>query len=211
MADIFLTPEQLAARTPEELAEVQRIERQTEQDHLWLKHLAQQRQRYIYLPSLPKALELIAPVKIFNVWDEKWVIEKGSLGQFYIPPCEKGQKYSQALTVPGIVREAVMVEEVAGGRKMQWLLYDGIEVAQDIIGVTRYAPAATNLTPYGVFIAAGQEPSDEEILKANGELTKTLFQIAKEALALARIDPRSISNRHLKALDFVRDATVRNL
>ena len=142
------------------------------------------RQNEITIPPLPKLLDELPPVRIFNVFNHEWQVAKGSLGTFTVPTCEEWSVCSRPLEIPAVVKEAVCIRakdpHEGQGRIFEWRLYDGREVAADILGIGRFDRPADALSRYGVFVAAQQQPSGEEIEAARFELYKTCTRMVAE-------------------------------
>lgn len=146
-----------------------------------------------------RAISEQTAVNIFNVGEQLWTRHMGSLGIFMIFPCEPGKPYSKATTVPGIVMEAVPVDL----QKMEYRQWDGREVAESILGIGPHQPRQQGLEKHGVFIAAGDKPTKDELDKARAELAKWHDHLIAEGDTYYNEGPqefKNITGEHRKAL-----------
>src|SRR5580692_3998956 len=121
------------------------------------------------IPKLPARIQEIADketVHIFNVGPWPHSVSMGSLGMFHIPACEPGQKFAAMKPLPGIIAEPVPIDE----KHMELHQEEGRYVADQIIGVGMMRSPSESLVPYGVFVAAGKEPTAQELSEANKKL-----------------------------------------
>jgi hypothetical protein len=117
------------------------------------------------IPVMTRAMKRAAeenPIFIFNVGPMRWTCS----GNRIIQACPEGAKYSPALVIPAIVSETVVVDT----RKMARHDEDGMDVARDVVGLGPFKSKGDDLTQYGVFIAAGEEPTKAELLEAHAKL-----------------------------------------
>ncbi len=131
---------------------------------------------------------------IFNVGPVEHMRSMGTMGRFVIPACSEGEKvagpvsYQGKAGIPGIVPETVV--KAVEGRKVEYgwdFNTTGHALARDIIGTAAFHDASDNLTQYGVFIAAGEEPTEEEMEAARAKLHahyEKLVRFADEAYEL---------------------------
>lgn len=132
------------------------------------------------VPELPGMLKRIAEeetVQICNVgpWDHKR--ELGSLGTFFIPKCEKGKEYAAAAPIPGIVTEPIPIDE----KNFELRQEEGRYIAEQVIGIGKMLSPANSFLKYGVFIAAGEKPTRQELEAARAELRKHFQELVQEA------------------------------
>lgn len=128
--------------------------------------------------ELPPELQVIGrPVKIFNVGPMRHQRSMGSYGQFTIQPCEEGLSYSPATEVPYITNDPVHVDMFQMAHRHD----SGRKLANDIVGVGQFHTPSEDLTKWGVFVAAGEEPTQEEIRAATKKLMKTYDFLINEA------------------------------
>ncbi|MGH9343302.1 MAG: hypothetical protein ACRD3Y_03110 [Bryobacteraceae bacterium] len=139
---------------------------------------AQNRGRRV--PELPPMLKKISDeqtVTICNVgpWAHKRAL--GSLGEFFIPACPKGEAYAAARPLPGIVVEPIPVDE----RNFELRQEEGRYVAEQIVGIGKMLAPGNSFVKYGVFIAAAKEPTKKELDAARAELRKHYQELVQEA------------------------------
>lgn len=135
----------------------------------------------------------VPSIYIFNVGTKPWNVGLGSLGQFYIPAREKGQRFSRPLILPGIVEDGVATDMNSIHTRAE----NGRKVALDIIGKGAFKDAKQNLENVGVFIAAGSEPTEDELLAADAAVVKEYQRLLAEGDQLALDgDVKSISADH---------------
>lgn len=132
------------------------------------------------LPELPPMLKKIAEeqtVHIFNVgpWAHRRAL--GSLGEFLIPACPKGESYAAMAPVPGIVVEPIPVDE----RHFELRQEEGRYIAEQVVGIGKMLAPGNSFVKYGVFIAAGKEPTKKELDAARAELRKHYTELVQEA------------------------------
>lgn len=140
------------------------------------RELRLKNQKSIY--ELPPELQVVgATVKIFNVGPWRHQKSMGSYGQWTIHPCEKGERHSIATEVPYITNDPVHVDMFQMAHRHD----SGRKLAADILGIGQFHTPGENLTIWGVFISAGDEPTDAEIGEANKKLLRTFDQLIAEA------------------------------
>lgn len=102
-----------------------------------------------------------------------WPYERpmGTMGMWYIPARLEGQRYSRPCIVPGVIPEDVYVGAMGDGTYQKYY-HEGVSLAMDIVGVGMHQSPDNALTKCGVFISDGPEPSEEELLRAEGNLKK---------------------------------------
>jgi hypothetical protein len=127
-------------------------------------------------------------IHIFNVGPWSYTRPMGSLGTFFIPGCSEDDDCSGPLTyqgkpgLPSILPESIV--DAVDGRTVtyKWdLTTEGAKLARDIIGVSAFRDSSDNLTQYGVFIAAGAEPTEEEIEAAHDKLNAHYDKLVRYA------------------------------
>lgn len=128
--------------------------------------------------ELPPELQLAGkPVKIYNVGPFRHQRSMGSYGQFTIQACEEGEETSTALEIPYITNDPVHVDMFQMAHRHD----SGRRLALDILGVGQFHTPGEDLTKWGVFVASGDDPTDEEISKAKAKLIRTYDQLINEA------------------------------
>jgi hypothetical protein len=159
-------------------------------------------------PSVPQLLAELQPVRIFNIWDEQWTVPKGGLGTFTVPACEDGTVCSKALEIPAILREAIPVGFDGESRRFEWRMYDGREIARDILDGMAGMPTGNNLTQYGVFLASARQPSGAEIEAARWALYRTCIRLVRDANDFWDGNAAAnIGRMHQKAIRYVESYT----
>lgn len=128
--------------------------------------------------ELPPELKLLGkPVKIFNVGPMRFLRYMGSYGPWTIMPCDDGQLYSTPVEVPYITNDPVHLDMTQMAHRHD----SGRKLAQDIIGVGPFHAPGEDLTRWGIFIAAGDEPTEAEVKEANKKLNRTWDELIMEA------------------------------
>lgn len=114
------------------------------------------------IPKMSKTMQEASErnkVHIFNVGAKQWIQYMGGLGTFVIAACEEGKRYSKPCIVPGIIAETNKKD----GEIVRMPEEEGAAVALDIIGQGPFKNQSQDLTKYGVFIAKGSTPTEEEL------------------------------------------------
>lgn len=128
--------------------------------------------------ALPPELQMAgSPVLIFNVGPFTHRKSMGSYGQWTIAACEEGQLHSKATEVPYITNDPVHIDM----NQMAHRHDSGRKLALDILGVGQFHTPSEDLTQWGVFVAAGDEPTDQELRKANSKFDKACDALIREA------------------------------
>jgi hypothetical protein len=157
-------------------------------------------------PNVPDVLLRGNTIKIFNIHDEAHVVSLGSLGTFLVKPCQPGQAYSEPLEIKPTYVDEYPVDMDMNGIKTAYNLVEGTDVAKEIVGTAPHKDASANLTKLGVFIAAGDEPTQPELLRAKAELTKHMQHLVAQGDKIAMQGPmeaNNISDSHRKAAKFL--------
>lgn len=134
----------------------------------------------VNVAPIPRRLKKFSeekPIRIFNVSPHRWVQSLGSLGHYTVHACEPGQRYSKPCEVPAMVFEGIRTDM----RNIEQRPWDGEEVALDIVGQGRYKSKDQDLTQWGVFIAAGEVPTEAELLAAEAKLTAKEMEQIRQA------------------------------
>lgn len=129
------------------------------------------------LPAILEQLSEERKLYIYNCGPWPHMRSLGSLGSFYIPPCEEGKEFSAALVIPGIVAEPYPVNET----QMALHQEEGTYIAEQIVGLGKHLPPSNSLVKYGVFISATEKPSKEDLAKAHRALRGHFRQLVNEA------------------------------
>jgi hypothetical protein len=141
--------------------------------------------------ELPQELRLLGkPVKIFNVGPYRHQRSMGSYGQFTIEACPEGEKFSVALELPYITNDPVHLDMFQMAHRHD----SGRKLAADVLGVGQFHTPDEDLTRWGCFIAAADEPSQKEIDKANVALSKTFDWLITEADNFYNQGPQAYNN-----------------
>ena len=128
--------------------------------------------------ELPPELSTMGkPIKIFNVGPMRHQRSMGSYGQCTIHPCEEGQPHSIATEVPYITNDPVHLDMFQMAHRHD----SGRKLALDILGVGQFHTPSENIEMWGVFVAEGDEPTEEELKKARARLNRTYDQLMAEA------------------------------
>jgi hypothetical protein len=149
----------------------------------------QKRNRTIHEAEANLALVDLPQVYIFNVGPKEWRGVGG--GKSYtIPPCKKGQRYSEPVPIPmlclserdladgGNNLDTVMDSALSGERKIGKEVKHVMGVADDIIGKNSTSSGldihTTNGEWFGVFVSQNEEPEEDEIEGARGKLAQMM-------------------------------------
>lgn len=128
--------------------------------------------------ELPPELQILGnPVRIFNVGPFRHQRSQGSYGQFTIHACEDGKLHSDPTEIPYITNDPVHVDMFQMAHRHD----SGKKLALDILGIGQFHTPGEDLTKWGVFIAAGSEPTSEECAEAKGKLINTYDWLIGEA------------------------------
>lgn len=164
---------------------------------------------------LPMRLKVIEDMKrthkihIFNVGPWPQWINTGSTGAFNIPACPWGEKYVELLQMDGdkssptfgkmIPPIAVIMDElvIKSEDEMSRLEEDGRLFAESMIGIGRAQNPEYALTRFGIFVAKGEIPTDEELANAHRQLNEHCRQQVKFAADLYAID-RALFSRAVR-------------
>ena len=123
---------------------------------------------------------------------------------FFIPaydPKADPQKlrYAKSDPIPGVCREAYIATDEQYG----YYEDDGMQVAQEAIGIGFGISPMNSLVRFGVFVPAGKEPTQEELQAAREQLSKYydfLIEEARDAFDKGPEERKAvISDRHLFA------------
>ena len=126
-----------------------------------------------------KMLKSGKPIRIYNVGPWSWIRPLGSLGTYTIPRCEPGRKHSPPLEIPYIVRETYPDSEST--QKLRNRFEDGMDVSLTIIGEGKFQAPQQGFKQMGCFIAAADQPSEQELAEANACLAKYRESQVQEA------------------------------
>jgi hypothetical protein len=173
-----------------------------------LKHIQSHNNRN--RPTLPPVIKQVVngpTIKIFNIYDKSHLVPLGSLGTFYIPPCEAGKPYSKPLEIKAAYIDEYPYDMDLNGIKTTYNMVDGAtEVAKEVVGTSAHKDSTANLTRWGVFVAAGDLPTEAELAAAKAALTKTMIELVAQADRIAMQGPleaKNIGEHHRKALAFL--------
>lgn len=143
------------------------------------------------VPNIPAPMRSMIEqrtVFIFNVGPHQYPRYQGSLGTFFIPACPEGEEVSGPLMyqgkpgLPSLVPESVV--EAVDGRTVtyKWdFTCEGHKLALDLIGKSAFRDASDDLTQYGVFIAKGSVPTQDEIDAARAKWEATCGERVRRA------------------------------
>lgn len=140
------------------------------------------------------------PIMIYNVTPQKHEIGQGGMGTWIIPACEPGQKYSAPLPIPFIMSEGIPTDM----DHIEFRQMAGSEFAKSIIGIGKHRHQTEDLRRWGVFIAAGDKPTAEELEEANKHFTARDLELIAQADGYYGDGPNmynNITKQHREALD----------
>ena len=164
---------------------------------------------------LPMRLKVIEDMKrnqkihIFNVGPWPQWINTGSTGQYLVPACPWGEKYVELLTLDGdksrptygkmIPPISVIMDElvIKSEDDMSRLEEDGRLFAESMIGIGRAQNPEYALTRFGIFVAAGDKPTEQELAAVHRQLNEHCRQQVKFAADLYAID-RALFSRAVR-------------
>ncbi len=142
------------------------------------------------LPEIEALSEQLS-VYIFNVSPWPFSVGLGSLGTFYIPACEDGQRFSRPLKIPGIIQE----QYPEGDNQMKLLKAEsGRNVAQQILGIGAHLHPRNALTLRGVFSSERIEPTEKELAAANKALDTYYRQLVAQADSAFSAGPKALED-----------------
>lgn len=134
-------------------------------------------------PILPRIQRIIDErVHVFSVSPWAFPQSMGEWGMFIIPACPEGKKYVEFMMpdgkpVPGLMiyhypqdENRMGMHEEDGRDWANKLLYNDVGIAP-----------AYSLNRYGVFVAAGDKPTKEELDIANAELNEQFIRLVEQA------------------------------
>jgi hypothetical protein len=104
-----------------------------------LKHIQSHNSRN--RPTLPHVIKQVVngpTIKIFNIYDKSHLVSLGSLGTFYIPPCEQGQEYSTPLEIKAAYIDEYPYDMDLNGIKTTYNMVDGADVAKEVVGTSAH-------------------------------------------------------------------------
>jgi hypothetical protein len=156
--------------------------------------------------AVPSRLQDGKTIKIFNIHDMGHNVSLGSLGNFYIQPCEPGQPYSKPLELQSMYIDEYPYDMDLNGIKTAFNIIDGAEVAKEVVGTAAHKDQTANLTRWGVFVAAGDEPTKAELDAAKTALTTSMVDLVAQADRIAMQGPleaKNIGDHHRKAAAFL--------
>lgn len=145
------------------------------------------------IPAVPKMIREAGdqtPVYIFNVGPKEWLQELGSLGKHLIMKCPEGERYSIPHDLKGVIPECIAVEF----KKFEYRHWDGVEVAQDILGLGPFKKQDQALTHWGCFISRSNPPKEEEIVAAEEMLTAKCLALVAEGDEFHNAGPQEYRN-----------------
>ena len=132
----------------------------------------------------------LKPLRIFNVGHHVWRDRPGGNKFYVINDCPPGARYSAPTEIPFVPVYHVAIEM----NKMEPRSEDCRAVAMDVLGVGPHKPKDDDLTRHGVFLAAGDDPTEDELAAANAAYEKTDLELIQSADALANDGPSGLKN-----------------
>lgn len=146
------------------------------------------------IPAYLEDAAKFPPVYIYNIYDMAHEVPLGGMGTYRIPACEPGAEYSEPCIVKGFIADEY--DEADGNGKMSWNPEQGSDVAKDVVGIGSSSPQmgsyTTNRQWWGVFIAAGEKPTAEELASAKAKLDQMQTHLVMEGDGLALQGPEGI-------------------
>jgi hypothetical protein len=127
------------------------------------------------------------PVYIFNLYPQKHIVGKGSLGTFVIPACEPGETVSKPCVIPAWPGSTYYDVQT---HAMKIFRDEGKFVAQDIVhpflgsGASADWSFGQNLDDLGVFWTERKVPTEKEISDARVKLESTYKKALADATQL---------------------------
>jgi hypothetical protein len=149
------------------------------------------------LPKVPQSVRGGRKIKVFNLSDNYWPVSLGELGTFFIPPCEPGQPHSRALEID----ENFVQYWKSDLKKYSYEIHSGLDIAKEVIGING-GSGSDDKSKWGVFIAAGDAPTKEELAAARAKLTQKMKDLVRQADAFQAAGPlqyENIGDWHRKA------------
>lgn len=142
------------------------------------------------VPDIVQEFSDTHPVRMFNVGPWKESVLMGTLGTYHMPACPDGKPYvemtrfdsTKGKDIPAI--GALVFEWLRGDGQMPVRQHEGIEVAQNVLGIAPFQNPVNARVKYGWFISeCGPEenPSAQELAKANKALKDFLMSLVKDA------------------------------
>jgi len=131
-------------------------------------------------PVAPPELDIMKEFKkqlvhIFNVGPWAHIIPCGSAGTFYIPPCPEDKPYIEMLTPLHVLEEELYPSR--DKKEYKRLQDEGRKMAVEILGEGRNQDRKQSKRHAGVFIAAGEKPTEAELHEAKGYLHVSCSQM----------------------------------
>ncbi len=170
---------------------------------------------------IPMRMRIIEEMKnkqkihIFNVGPWAQMVNTGSTGSFFIPACPEGTPYVELLAWDGdrnsstfgqmVPPISVIMDEliIKSEDEMTRLEEDGRKFAESMIGIGPSQNPDFALTRFGIFVAAGDKPTDEELAKAHEALNEECRQTVRYAADIYATDRATFSRVVRPAVHFV--------
>lgn len=172
-----------------------------EQAQQAVAELSAKNHKVIY--QLPPELMIAGkPIKIFNVSSQVYKVCQGGMGDWTIPACEPGQKVSEALEIPFIMSEGIPTDM----DHIEFRQMAGSAFAQSVLGFGKHRHQTEDLRRWGVFIAAGDKPTEKEITDARKQLSARMYELLTQADGFYGDGPgeyKNITRQHREAFDWL--------
>ena len=157
---------------------------------------------------------------IYNISDHRtnprvpisWTRSLGSIGTYYIWSRNDGELYSKPVLVPDIFYEqydAGIPGGWGGGNvvgEIRYREWDGERIVREILGTQPPTnPLGLDLTMWGVFVAKGDEPTQEELDECRAKMAQT-YQMAVQEADMMWEDPndkKNITAMHRRAAKYL--------
>ncbi len=157
---------------------------------------------------LPASLRRAADaynVYVFSVSPESYERTIG-VGTYIVPAKPKGQRVSKPLVFPATIYTTVCSEQ----GPMRWVPSEGLDAANDIVQIGKIS----DFSKYGLFVSMNEEPTEDEIRKANDARVDYLSKVVADAdgfyavnggmvtvtMGNQQVSRSNISEAHRKAL-----------
>ena len=118
---------------------------------------------------------------IFNMGPFAWTRALGDMGTFVIRPLPDGKEIPE---FSACIDQFIFRHYEAGNQSLNYREYDGLQLAQDIIGTLPPMTPDNDLTKYGVFIQDHPNVTAHECEEARERLLKTCQELCLEAEGL---------------------------
>lgn len=120
------------------------------------------------------------PTYLFNIYGTEHMVNLGTAGQYYIPPCPEGKEWVRApQSVPGTVED--IYPHFTDREEYRSRAIPGEDIVRDILS----AGTPMDIQRYGIFGSHNSSPTKQELQAAKNILVKELQKEIREADELA--------------------------